>query len=87
MQIERLHERVAVRADFHRGVITPIAVARQNGQRFTVQSVSGRWVDRAGGPRGGAPSYHFTVEMGGAVYELAFQPAMPEWWLERVMLE
>jgi hypothetical protein len=92
MQVERLHERVAVRADFRGGVITPVLVARASGERMKVEGVAGRWVDRsrgnaAGAGRGGAPCYHFTIRMAGATYEIAFDAAVPEWWLERVMLE
>ena len=83
LHIEPLFEAVAVRADFHGGVVTPVAFRRQ-AREHRVTRVNARWLDRAGRH----PSHHFSItDEHGDVYQLQLQTADMVWRLDSVALE
>jgi len=78
MRWERLDEPVKVRADFHAGVISPLAF-RRGGAVVKVTGVNTRWQET----RGPVRRYHFSVNTeGGGVFQLCFDLADLTWRLE-----
>ncbi|MFN8587270.1 MAG: hypothetical protein U0704_05655 [Candidatus Eisenbacteria bacterium] len=83
MRSEHLDEAVSVRADFHGGVVTPVAF-RRRGHEHRVQRVNTRWVDRGGKH----PRFYFSItDENGDVYQLQLQGGDLLWWLDTVSLE
>jgi hypothetical protein len=83
LRTERIDEAVSARADFHGGVVTPVAFRRKS-REHRVTRVNARWLDRAGKH----PSHHFSVtDEHGDVYQLRLQTADMVWWVETVTLE
>ena len=81
MSREELHEPVKVRADFAGGEATPLAF-RHNSRAHKVERVNARWTS---GPAG-ARMHYFSVEAGGATYELSLRTQDMMWFLEAVTL-
>ena len=81
MRREELHEPVKVRADFAGGVVTPLAFKR-NARARKVERVNARWTS---GPTG-ARMHYFSVEAGGATYELSLRTQDMMWFAEAVTL-
>jgi hypothetical protein len=83
MRLERIEEAVPVRADFHGGVVTPVAF-RRAGREHRIVAVNARWIDRV--PR--HPHFYFSVTVEtGDVYQLQLQGNDLVWWLDSVQLE
>ena len=83
MRLERINRRAAVRADFHGGVVTPVAF-RLGAREHRVARVNARWIDRSGRH----PSFHFSVTAeSGDVYQLQLQGADLVWRVDSVALE
>jgi hypothetical protein len=82
MRLERIDQAIAVRADFHGGVVTPVAFQRR-GREHRVVRVNARWVDRAGRH----PQFCFSVTVDtGDAYQLRLQGADMVWRLDSVAL-
>ncbi|NOT33862.1 MAG: hypothetical protein HOP12_06800 [Candidatus Eisenbacteria bacterium] len=83
MRLELIDEAVPVRADFHGGVVTPIAF-RRGGREHRVVSVNARWTERSGRH----PHFFFSVTASsGDVYQLQLQSGDMVWRLDSVALE
>ncbi len=83
MLVERLDERIKVRADFSGGIIKPLIFIRR-GQIHRITKINCRWIDR----EGTAKIYYFSVTSdSGDVYQIHFNTADMTWHLDLVMME
>jgi len=83
MIVERLDEKVRVRADFSEGSIKPLMFVRR-GQIHRVVRVNCRWLDR----EGTAKIHYFSVTSdSGDVYQLHLNTDDMTWHLDQVMME
>ena len=83
MLVERLDERIKVRADFGGGIIKPL-VFMCRGQIHRVEKVNSRWVDT----EGTAKIYYFSVSSdSGDVYQIHLNAGDMTWHLDLVMVE
>lgn len=83
MIIERLDERIKVRADFGGGCITPIMFIRR-GEAHRIKQVNCRWIDREGSTK----IYYFSVTVeSGDVYQIHLNTGDMTWHLDQVMME
>jgi hypothetical protein len=83
MLVERLDEKVKVRADFGGGLIKPLIFVRR-GQIHRVKQVNCRWMDR----EGTAKIYYFSVTSdSGDVYQIHLNAGDMTWHLYQVMIE
>ncbi len=83
MLVERIDERIKVRADFKGGSVRPIVFTRK-GQIHRVTEVNARWVDR----EGEAKIHYFSVTSdSGDVYQIHFNTGDMTWTLDMVMVE
>ena len=83
MIVERLDEKVKVRADFGGGIIKPLVFMRRN-QIHRVASVNCRWMDREGTSK----IYYFSITSdSGDVYQIHLNAGDMTWHLDQVMIE
>ena len=83
MIVERLDEKVKVRADFGGGIIKPLVFMRRN-QIHRVASVNCRWMDREGTSK----IYYFSITSdSGDVYQIHLNAGDITWHLDQVMIE
>ena len=83
MIVERLDEKVKVRADFGGGTIKPLVFMRR-GQIHRVVKVNCRWMDREGTSK----IYYFSVTSdSGDVYQIHLNAGDMTWHLDLVMVE
>jgi hypothetical protein len=83
MLVERLDEKIRVRADFGGGKIKPLVFVRK-GQIHRVVSINCEWMDR----EGEAKIYYFSVTSdSGDVYQIHFNAGDMTWHLDMVMVE
>jgi hypothetical protein len=81
--VERLDEKVKVRADFGGGTIKPLVFMRR-GQIHRVVKVNCRWMDREGTSK----IYYFSVTSdSGDVYQIHLNAGDMTWHLDQVMVE
>ena len=82
MNVERLDEAVACRADFSGGRVTPLCFWRA-GRAHPVTRVHARWLDRASRH----PQHYFSAETEtGEIYELRLDTAQMLWHVQSVLL-
>ena len=83
MLIERLDEKIKVRADFGGGSIKPLVFVRRN-QIHRVKKINCRWLDR----EGTAKIHYFSVTSdSGDVYQMHLNSGDMTWHLDQVMIE
>jgi len=83
MLVERLDEKIKVRADFGGGSIKPLVFIRR-GQIHRVKKVNCRWMNR----EGTAKIYYFSVTSdSGDVYQIHLNTGDMTWNLDQVMIE
>lgn len=83
MIVERLDEKVKVRADFGGGTIKPLVFMRR-GQIHRVVKINCRWMDREGTSK----IYYFSVTSdSGDVYQIHLNAGDMTWHLDQVMVE
>jgi hypothetical protein len=83
MEIVELGESVQVGAVFaESGRLRPVWFAWR-GRRMAVEKVNYAWQERDGGVR----IYHFAVQVGGTVFEIAFDSSRFTWRILRSYLE
>jgi len=81
--VERLDEKVKVRADFGGGTIKPLVFMRR-GQIHRVVRINCRWMDREGTSK----IYYFSVTSdSGDVYQIHLNAGDMTWHLDQVMVE
>jgi hypothetical protein len=81
--VERLDEKVKVRADFGGGTIKPLVFMRR-GQIHRVVKINCRWMDREGTSK----IYYFSVTSdSGDVYQIHLNAGDMTWHLDQVMVE
>jgi hypothetical protein len=83
MIVERLDEKIKVRADFGGGIIKPLVFMRRN-QIHRVANINCRWMDREGTSK----IYYFSVTSdSGDVYQIHLNAGDMTWHLDQVMIE
>jgi len=83
MLVERLDEKIKVRADFGGGTIKPLVFMRRR-QIHRVVKVNCRWMDR----EGTAKIYYFSITSdSGDVYQIHLNTGDMIWHLDLVMVE
>jgi hypothetical protein len=83
MLVERLDEKIKVRADFGGGTIKPLVFMRRRHIHRVVK-VNCRWMDR----EGTAKIYYFSVTSdSGDVYQIHLNTGDMTWHLDLVMVE
>ncbi|MGD8628522.1 MAG: hypothetical protein PVH52_05535 [bacterium] len=83
MLVERLDEKIKVRADFGGGSIKPLVFVRRS-QIHRVKKINCRWLDR----EGTAKIYYFSITSdSGDVYQMHLNSGDMTWHLDQVMIE
>jgi hypothetical protein len=83
MLVERLDEKIKVRADFGGGTVKPLIFTRR-GQIHRVMKINCRWMDR----EGTAKIHYFSVTSdSGDVYQIHLNAGDMTWHLDLVMVE
>jgi len=97
MNIEKIHEPLAVLASFSGGAAQPVRF-RWQGRTYKVEAVNARWIDRGpqaqctglGGPddrQGEVYELYYSLQSGGQTYIVHFSSKELQWWLDEVVVE
>ncbi len=82
MNIEKIHEPIAVLAAFSGGTARPVRF-RWQGRTHNVQVVNTDWTDR----QGDVYALYYSLQSNGQTYIVHFDSKELQWWLDEVVME
>jgi hypothetical protein len=82
VQIQQVHEPIAVVAVFAGGRIDPKRF-RWGRRTCPIEAINGRWTDR----QGDVYSLNFAVQSGNETFYMHFSSKEVQWWLDQVIMQ